>query len=325
MRRLSYDEKYIAKTALCPFHDDHKPSFSVFKGKDGYWHYKCFVCDTQGGDEIAFLLKRFGFSRREAIKRYLEMAGFPARPCRKSREYPEPPASPDSLRVCVSEFPCVSVSEGQDALQQEVKALAAQNACIIGDNPEDDLWQLARDLKGVEKRTGRRLSHNERLLAFGEWYSQSQPFLDPAKSREDYFTMLLSYLAKVRVPRGEGVIGEALQVVRQLSDSDLPVIREYPNAPRIMRLLAALHKELSRRSTRKDKTYFLAYRDAAKICDGLSHQKAHQLTYALVELGVIEIVRRGKAVPNSREAAEFRYLLSQRENHADEDDGELEI
>jgi hypothetical protein len=66
------------------------------------------------------------------------------------------------------------------------------------------------------------------------------------------------------------------------------------------------------------KIYFLSYRDAAKVCDGLSHQEAHEITYGLVTLGVIEIVRKGKAGLKSRKAAEFRYLWpheSVAENH----------
>ena len=108
MRRLGYAEKHIGKTALCPFHPDQHPSFSVFKGKDRLWHYKCFACDSSGGDEIAFLVKHFNISRREAIRRYLEMAGFPPRSARGSREYPkcpESPNSPESLSVLVSGSP----------------------------------------------------------------------------------------------------------------------------------------------------------------------------------------------------------------------------
>ena len=86
------------------------------------------------------------------------------------------------------------------------------------------------------------------------------------------------------------------------------------------RLLAALHRELSRRSTQKNKIHFLSYRDAAKVCDGLSHQEAHTISFGLWELGVIEIVRKGQPGLNSREAAQFRYVLSQSENCADEDD-----
>jgi hypothetical protein len=68
--------------------------------------------------------------------------------------------------------------------------------------------------------------------------------------------------------------------------------------------------------------YFLSYRDAAKVCEGVSHQQAHTITGALVRLGVIKIVCNGKAGLNSGEAAEFRYLLPESES-AEEDDDEI--
>lgn len=97
------------KSAHCPFHDDEHESFSVFQSNDGKgWQWKCNAgCGY--GDEIAFLVKHFGISRREAITRYLQMAGFPRSQSSKSH-----------------------VSEGQmlDAEVDEVlKERAAQNAC----------------------------------------------------------------------------------------------------------------------------------------------------------------------------------------------------
>ena len=118
MRALGYEEKNIGEQARCPFHDDHNPSFSVFQ-KNGAWWHKCFVGCTSG-DEIAFLVKHFNISRREAIKHYLEMAGFPSRHTSESREY---------LNVSVSECRCVSVSpvsEGEVVhaeLEKQIKAL----------------------------------------------------------------------------------------------------------------------------------------------------------------------------------------------------------
>src|SRR6266403_3912772 len=47
--------------------------------------------------------------------------------------------------------------------------------------------------------------------------------------------------------------------------------------------------------------------DAAKVCDGLSHQFAHAITFALARLGVIKIVRKGQARLDGGQAAEFRY------------------
>jgi hypothetical protein len=58
---------------------------------------------------------------------------------------------------------------------------------------------------------------------------------------------------------------------------------------------------------------------------GLSHQEAHTITLALASVGVIEIVSNGKSGVNSRQAAEFRYLLPQSENGAAEDDCGLDL
>jgi hypothetical protein len=45
---------HAKKTAHCVFHDDEHKSFSVFKGEDGFWHYKCFAGCGEG-DEIGSL------------------------------------------------------------------------------------------------------------------------------------------------------------------------------------------------------------------------------------------------------------------------------
>ena len=49
------------------------------------------------------------------------------------------------------------------------------------------------------------------------------------------------------------------------------------------------------------------------------------MTFALVTLGVIEIVNKGEPNPNGGKASEFRYLLSQSETCADEDDQGFEL
>jgi hypothetical protein len=113
-----------------------------------------------------------------------------------------------------------------------------------------------------------------------------------------------------------------LENIAKLSLDQLPIIPEKPNAPESWRRLAALHRELSRLCGTP--TYFLAYRDAARVLDGLSHQEAHEITGALATLGVIEFVNNGKPGLNSSKAAEFQYLLPPNENGAEEDDGGLE-
>jgi hypothetical protein len=324
MKQLGFGE-HAKKEAHCPWHSDEHSSFSVFKKKDGTWWHRCFVGCSQG-DEIAFLVKHFDISRSEAIKRYLEMAGFPTRATNiqsrsnESREYPESLGSHGSLSI--PESPCVScvsvspVSKGQGLdkeLEKELKDLSEPNACTrAGDRAGRKRFKLARDVRAVEKRIGRELTISELMPVFDEWHRLSLPFLDSAKTRDDYLAAFLAELEKVRVPTGEGALTKALENVSKLSLDQLPLIPGYANAPEKSRRLAALHQELSRLSA--NGTYFLSYRDAAKVSEGLSHQEAHTITFALARLGVIEIVRKGKAGLNGGEAAEFRYLLAQSEN-----------
>jgi hypothetical protein len=213
--------------------------------------------------------------------------------------------------------PVSPVSEGQD-VEAELKGLAARNASTGGMRPEDNSWELARDLKAVPKRISRKLSISELMLTFDEWHRLSESFLDAEKSRDQYWMGFLAQLQKVRVPKGEGTVNEALQYVSKLAETELPVIPGCDNALQ-PRKIAAFHRELDRRSKKKDKRYFLSYRDAAKVCAGLSHQEAHTITFALASVGVIDIVSNGEAGLNSGKAAEFRYLLPQTEGGAEEE------
>ena len=298
------------KSAHCSFHDDEHKSFSVFQGKDGLWHYNCFA-GCGDGDEIMFLSKLKALSLTEAISLYLEMAGFPPSRSPKSHEYPQPrksresPASPES-----PEYPeslVYPVSNGQ-GLQKALKELGARNACNERITVKKGLWQLARDLRALEKQSGRKLSNSELMLVFDEWHRLSQPFLDPAKTRDDYLEAFLAKPAKVRIPTGEGdTLNKALETVAKLSPDELPVIPEIPHASERLRRVAALHRELSRLCG--GKTYFLTCRDTAKVFPGLSHQAAWNINDALAQLGVIEVVRGGDPHPGGR-ASQFRYLLA---------------
>ena len=165
-----------------------------------------------------------------------------------------------------------------------------------------------RDLKAVQKRIGHKLQLAEWTIAFDEWHRLSLTFLDPAKTRDYYEAKFLSEFSKVRFGTGDGTLATALENVAKLSPDRLPEIPDKANAPESWRRLAALHRELSRLHGKSK--HFLAYRDAARVFDGISHQEAHVITGALETLGVIEIVSKGKAGLNTRKAAEFRYVLS---------------
>jgi DNA primase len=63
---------HARKSARCPFHEDHRNSFSVFQGERG-WFFKCHAgCGV--GDEINLLEKHKNISRSQATKLYLKMA-----------------------------------------------------------------------------------------------------------------------------------------------------------------------------------------------------------------------------------------------------------
>jgi len=65
-------EAHAKRSALCPLHEDSKPSFSIFQTTHG-WRFKCHsVCG--GGDEITLPEKLLGLSRGEAIRHYASMA-----------------------------------------------------------------------------------------------------------------------------------------------------------------------------------------------------------------------------------------------------------
>src|SRR5215468_8722884 len=256
MSQLGFGE-YAKKSARCLWHDDQHPSFSVFKGDDGFWHYKCFVCDSSGGEEIGFLVKHFNISRREAIRRYLDRAGFLARRPPESREYPKSPDSPESresLSLSVSECPVSPVcpespvSNGQrldGEKEKALKALAARNACTERNTARKRRFKLLRDLRALEKGIGRELEIAELLVAFNEWHRVSQPFLDPAKTPDYYLAAFLAELRKVRVPTGDGeTINKALEAVAKLSRDELPVIPGMPNAPESWWKVDADHREL---------------------------------------------------------------------------------
>jgi hypothetical protein len=307
--------EHAKKSAHCPFHDDEHKSFSVWQ-KDGSWFWKCHAGCGEG-DEIMFLRERKGLSSTKAISFYLDMAGFPPRLSHRSHEYPQSPQfheRPECHKSPKSPvFPVYPMSNGQ-GLQKALKELGARNACNERITAKKALWQLARDVRALEKQVSRKLSNSELMRVFDEWHRLSQPFLDPAKARDDYLEAFLAKPAKVRIPTGQGdTLDKALKTVAKLSPDELPVIPEIPHASERLRRVAALHRELS--GLCEGKTYFLSCRDTAKLFPGLSHQAAYNINLALARLGVIKIVRAGDSRPGGK-ASQFRYLLSQTEDRA---------
>jgi hypothetical protein len=211
---------------------------------------------------------------------------------------PLPHVSPESHGFSV--YPVSSYQE----LEKQLEELTVRNACTERDTARERRWQLARDLNAVEKGISRKLTADELMRTFGEWYEASALHLDPKKSRENYLAAFLSELGKVRVPTGEGeALKKALEQVLALSVLDLPEVAE---APESWRRVAALHREMARQSA--SGTYFLGCRDAAKAHLSLNKDSANTINRALAQLGVISFVRVGEPRPGGN-ASEFRYLL----------------
>ena len=196
----------------------------------------------------------------------------------------------------------VSNSEGPG---NEVEKLALRNACTKRDTARKRRWQLARDLVALEKKISRKLTPDELMQTFDKWYAASAPHLDPEKASDTYCGKFLAEIGKVRVPTGEG---ESLKTaLKNISASPFPEIPGRRDAPESWRCLAALHRELARRSASGN--YFLSCRDAAKAHATLNKDSANQINHALAQLGVIDFLRIGAAHPGGR-ASEFRYLLA---------------
>ena len=78
-----------------------------------------------------------------------------------------------------------------------------RNACSERNTARKRCWQLARDLKAVEKRIARKLNPDELMQTFNRWYDVSNRHLDPKKTRDHYLAAFLAGIGKVRVPTGD--------------------------------------------------------------------------------------------------------------------------
>lgn len=80
---------------LCPFHDDHKPSFAVVTHKDVAF-YKCFACGASG-TAVQWMMNFHKMEFRAALEYLAKRAGIELR-ARGDGPRPGDPNSPDALR-----------------------------------------------------------------------------------------------------------------------------------------------------------------------------------------------------------------------------------
>lgn len=70
--RLGIGNK-ATKLCTCPLHKEDRPSFGIFKARNGEWKWKCFA-GCGHGDEIDFLQSYWNVSRTNAVRQFLTLA-----------------------------------------------------------------------------------------------------------------------------------------------------------------------------------------------------------------------------------------------------------
>lgn len=98
------------------------------------------------------------------------------------------------------------------------------------------LHKLAREIRGVEKRRGKKMAVAQYKATSDKWESASKPFLRPG---HDYFTDLLAKLDCVTVPKGE-----TLEAAFERAKTQPPPAKVLIHQNTEVRLLASLCREL---------------------------------------------------------------------------------
>ncbi|MEO1497888.1 MAG: DNA primase [Planctomycetota bacterium] len=106
-------------TALCPWHDDSKPSLQINPERQSF---KCWVCDI-GGDVFSFIMKMDGLEFREALEQLADRAGIDLSAFRSSTPRAEPGSAADKKTLlaamawaeqryqhCLHEHPAAAVA-----------------------------------------------------------------------------------------------------------------------------------------------------------------------------------------------------------------------
>ena len=157
------------------------------------------------------------------------------------------------------------------------------------------LHELAREVKGQEKRRGRKIGATVYKTIFDNWEHASQPFL---QAGHDYFTEFLAKLDTVTVPKGETLQAAFERAKRREPPSKVLII-----ANEGVRLLASLCRELQLMAG--DQPIMLHQLSIANLFGYSSHRNISNWIRALKTLAVLKPAE--AAIPNAR-AARYFYL-----------------
>jgi hypothetical protein len=157
------------------------------------------------------------------------------------------------------------------------------------------LHELAREIRGVEKKRGKKLTVTQYKTIFDKWERASRPFLRPG---HDYFTDFLAKLDCVTVPKGE-----TLRAAFERAKAKPPPakILTLPNIQ--VRFFASLCRELQEMAG--DQPFMLHQTSVAKLFGHSSHRTISNRIRALKTLGMLKLAE--AAIPNAR-AARYFYV-----------------
>jgi hypothetical protein len=157
------------------------------------------------------------------------------------------------------------------------------------------LHELAREIRGVEKKRGKKLATAQYKTIFDRWESASRPFLRPG---HDYFIELLARLNCVTVPKGE-----TLRAAFERAKMKVPPAKAAILTNLRVRLFASLCRELQEMAG--DQPIMLCQTSVAKMFGHSSHRNISNWIRALKTLGVLKPAE--AAIPMTR-AARYFYV-----------------
>jgi hypothetical protein len=156
------------------------------------------------------------------------------------------------------------------------------------------LFELAREVLGVERRRGKRLAIAQYKTICDRWEDASRPLLRP---NHDYFIQFLAKLNSVTMPKGETLESAFRRSAGRQPPSKVSLIRN-----KGLRSLASLCRELQEMFGHQP--IMLCQTSVAKLF-GVSQQTISEWIRALRTLGVLKLAER--AVKNTR-AARYFYV-----------------
>jgi hypothetical protein len=144
------------------------------------------------------------------------------------------------------------------------------------------LHELAREVRGIENRRGKRFNLAQYKAIFHKWECQSKPFL---RVGHDYFVEFLAKLDCVLVPKGE-----TLQAAFERAKHKPPPSKVSGISNQDVQLLASLCRELQ--EIMGDQPIMLHQASIARLFGHCDHRNISNWIKALKTLGVLEVAKR---------------------------------